>query len=172
MNGKITNIGTAGDSVGLLLDYISPLDIKVGHLIVKFSEHHLKAQNSTKIQMKKIGGVFYIPCAINGINMDAVFDTGASEISLSLTEAMFMLKQGKLDEKDFIGTEDYTTADGSVHKGSVVILREVILGDKVLNDIKASIVDNHEAPVLFGQSALSKIGKITIDYSNNMLVLD
>lgn len=172
INRKITNVGSEGDNVGLLFEYISPSYIKVGDYLAKFSEQKLEVNNSIKIQMKKIGGIYYIPCTINGINMDAVFDTGASEISLSLTEAMFMLKQGKLDEKDFIGTEDYTIADGSIHKGSVVILREVILGDKVLIDVKASIVDNHEAPVLFGQSALSKIGKITIDYSNNMLVLD
>ena len=34
----------------------------------------------TTIKMKKDGGVFTIPCKINGLSMDFMLDTGASDV--------------------------------------------------------------------------------------------
>lgn len=39
-------------------------------------------------------------------------------------------------------------------------------------DVEASVVHNLEAPLLLGQSALSKFGKLTIDYNENKIVFD
>ena len=51
-------------------------------------------QSQTVIKMKKEGGVSIIPCKVNGLNLNFIFDTGASDVSISLTEANFMLKNG------------------------------------------------------------------------------
>src|SRR5688572_15747851 len=48
----------------------------------------------TTVKMEKINGVFQIPVEINEIKMFFIFDTGASMISISETEANFLLKQG------------------------------------------------------------------------------
>jgi aspartyl protease family protein len=119
--------------------------------------------------MEKKGGVYYVPCKINGVEMEFIFDTGASDITISLTEAIFLYKQGKLADEDFLGTEHYQIADGSVQEGTIIVLRTVEIGNKKLKNIKASIVHNAEAPLLLGQSALSKFGKISIDYTKNEL---
>lgn len=117
--------------------------------------------------MKKMNGVYFVPVEINGIPMEFIFDTGASDITLSATEAVFLFKQGKLTEADIRGTQQYTIADGSIAEGTVVILKTVRLGNRTLQNVQASIVHNIEAPLLMGQSALSRFGKITIDYENN-----
>jgi aspartyl protease family protein len=119
--------------------------------------------------MKQRNGVYFVPCKLNGVEMEFIFDTGASDITISLTEAMFLYKQGKLTDKDFLGTAQYQIADGSIQEGTVIVLREVEVGNKKLKNIKASIVHNIEAPLLLGQSALSKFGKISIDYNKNEL---
>ena len=124
------------------------------------------------IKMRKEGGVYHVPCKINGTEMEFIFDTGASDITMSLTEAKFLYKQGKLDEDDFVGIQRYQIADGSIHEGLSVILRKVEIGDKTLNDIEASIVDNENAPLLLGQSALAKFGKISIDYNKNEITFE
>jgi predicted aspartyl protease len=59
----------------------------------------------TKITMEKEGGVYTIPCKVNGLQLKFIFDTGASDVSLSLTEALFMFKNGYLSEKDITGTK-------------------------------------------------------------------
>jgi aspartyl protease family protein len=133
------------------------------------STHGSAVAGSNIVKMKKQGGVYYVPCKINGQAMEFIFDTGASDITMSITEALFLMKQGKMFEDDFIGLEQYQIADGSIAEGTVVNLRTVEIGNKKLENIKASIVHNMEAPLLLGQSALSKFGKISIDYNHNEL---
>lgn len=136
------------------------------------SRNPSRAGNKTVIKMQKQGGVYYVPCKINGVEMEFIFDTGASDITMSAAEAVFLLKQGKLDEEDFVGTQQYRIADGSVHEGMVVMLKSVEIGGRRLEKIRASIVDNMEAPLLLGQSALSKFGKISIDYNRNEIIFE
>jgi aspartyl protease family protein len=121
--------------------------------------------NKTVVKMQKVNGVYQIPAEINGLEMDFIFDTGASDITISDTEAMFLYKQGKLTQEDIIGKQDYMIADGSIAEGTIINLKTVRIGNKVLSDVKASIVHNTNAPLLLGQSALSKFGKISIDYN-------
>jgi aspartyl protease family protein len=120
---------------------------------------------SNVIKMKKENGIYLVPIRINGVLMEFIFDTGASDIIISATEALFLFKQGKLSENDFIGKQQYMIADGSISEGTIIILRTVKIGNKTLTDVKASIVHNTNAPLLLGQSALSKFGKISIDYN-------
>jgi len=47
------------------------------------------SNSQTTILMNKVNGVYYVPCEVNGIKMDFVFDTGASNVSISKTEAEF-----------------------------------------------------------------------------------
>ncbi|MEX2568552.1 MAG: retropepsin-like aspartic protease, partial [Cyclobacteriaceae bacterium] len=67
--------------------------------------------------MIKQGGVYYVPCKINGVEMQFIFDTGASDIIMSATEASFLYKQGTLTDTDFIGTQQYRIANGDVEEG-------------------------------------------------------
>lgn len=130
------------------------------------------SRGKSVVKMRKADGVYYIPCKINGTEMEFIFDTGASDITMSLTEAKFLYKQGKLTDDDFVGVQQYQIADGSIHEGAVVILRKVELGSRVLKNVQASIVDNPIAPLLLGQSALAKFGKISIDYNKNEIIFE
>jgi aspartyl protease family protein len=119
--------------------------------------------------MREEHGVYYVPCKINGQEMEFIFDTGASNITMSLTEANFLYKQGKLKDDDFLGQQQYQIANGSIAVGTVVNLRTVEIGNKTLTNIQASIIQNDKAPLLLGQSALNKFVKISIDNTRNEL---
>jgi aspartyl protease family protein len=137
------------------------------------ARHTLHKGDKSVVKMRKSGGgVYYVPCKINDTEMEFVFDTGASDISMSLTEAKFLYKQGKLKVEDFRDTQMYQTADGSILEGMIVILRKVEIGGRELSNVQASIVNNEEAPLLLGQSALSAFGKISIDYNRNELTFE
>lgn len=120
----------------------------------------------SKVRMKKEYGVYTVPLKINGMELDFIFDSGAAEITISSAEAIVMLKQGKLKEEDIIGEAYYKIADGTIAEGTVINLRTVQIANKVLHDVQATVVDNIEAPLLLGQSALERFGKISIDYNN------
>lgn len=130
------------------------------------------SKDKTVIKMVEKGGVYTIPCKINGSSMEFIFDTGASDITISLTEAMFLYKQGTLRDEDFLGTQQYIIANGSVEEGTVINLSTVEIGNKVLHNVQASIVHNMEAPLLLGQSAFKKYGKISIDYTRNEITFE
>lgn len=123
----------------------------------------------TEIPFKKQGGVNQVQCTINGLQLYFVFDTGASDVSISNVEANFMLKNGYLTESDFMGKQNFVTATGEIHEGTIINLREVRVGDIVLTNIKASVVKNQNAPLLLGQSVFRRFGKVEVD--NNASVI-
>lgn len=125
----------------------------------------------TRIQMTLENGVYMLPCEVNGLRMSFVFDTGASDVSISLSEAIFMLRHDYLDEKDVLGSSYYQIANGDIIEGTKIILRKIKVGDKYISNVTASIVHNIDAPLLLGQSALSKLGMFAFDYDNNQLIL-
>lgn len=135
-----------------------------------------RSSNSTHsksvVHMQKRNGVYYIPVRINDVDMDIIFDTGASDIVISSVEALFMMKQGKLTEDDVLGQTYYGIADGSVAVGTVINLKKVEIGGRILTNVQATVVDNIEAPLLLGQSALAQFGKVSIDYNNSIIEFD
>jgi aspartyl protease family protein len=131
----------------------------------------LNSHAQTVIKMRRQGGVSVISCKVNGLKLDFIFDTGASDVSISLTEVLFMLKNGYLSEEDILGKNKYYNADGDLNEGLDVNLKEIeIAGIKLLNT-KASIVKNLKAPLLLGQSAISKLGKIQLDLASNTITI-
>ena len=125
--------------------------------------------SQTVIKMKRDGGVSIIPCKVNGLNLNFIFDTGASSVSLSMTEATFMLKNGYLSESDILGTNKFLDASGKISEGVIINLKEIEIAGLKLYNVKASIVKNNKAPLLLGQSAIGKLGKIQLDFEQNTL---
>ena len=128
-----------------------------------------KVGGHTKVGMRKEGGVYLVPITVNGLNLDFIFDTGASSISLSSAEAIVMLRQGQITQDDIVGQKQFQDATGGVSVGTIIRLRTVEIGGVVLNNVEASVVDNIQAPLLLGQTALAKFGKVTIDYNHNTI---
>lgn len=128
-----------------------------------------KVGGHTKVSMRKEGGVYLVPITVNGLSLDFIFDTGASSISLSSAEAMVMLRQGQITQDDIVGQQQFQDATGEVSVGTIILLRSVQIGDITLENVEASVVDNIQAPLLLGQTALAKFGKVTIDYNHNTI---
>ena len=117
------------------------------------------------------GGTFEVPCKINGLPLQMIFDTGASDVTISSVEANFMLKNRYLSDKDIKGKRYYQVATGELSAGAVITLREVMIGDVLLKNVEASVVGDQRAPLLFGQSAMERFGTITIDNGQNILII-
>ncbi|CAA0228011.1 retropepsin-like aspartic protease [Tenacibaculum maritimum] len=128
-----------------------------------------KVNSQSIIEMEYKNGVYYVPCKIKDIPMNFIFDTGASNVSISLTEAMFLLKHGAISTKNIGATTKYQIANGKIQEGTKVIIPSIKVGGFELNNIEAGIVHNMEAPLLLGQSAISKLGKVQLD--GNKLII-
>lgn len=119
------------------------------------------------IPMIPDGGIYRMPCEINGLPLKFIFDTGASDVSISKTEAIFMIKNDFIEVEDLKDKVSYSMANGDIQEGVKLILKEVKVGDIVLNDVSATIMDNDNAPILLGQSVLNQLGVLIVDYSKN-----
>ena len=125
------------------------------------------AQN--EIPMTLNNGVYYMPCRVNGLGLNFIFDTGASNVSISSTEALFMLKNNYLSISDLGESIDFKIANGDIQEGTKVNLKEVEIGGTKLYNIEASVVHSPTAPLLLGQSVLSKLGVIQFNYQTKTL---
>lgn len=115
------------------------------------------------IKMEKEGGVFKIPCVVNGLRLKFVLDTGAAAVSLSSNIANMMFDNGYIDKGDIIGTSTARLADGRTVTNIEIILKEIKIGDYSLNNVRAWVSENQSAPLLLGQSALKQIGNYSIE---------
>jgi clan AA aspartic protease (TIGR02281 family) len=125
----------------------------------------------SEIPFSKESGVYKVKCKINGLPLHFVFDTGASDVTLSMVEASFMMKNGYLSGNDVIGNQLYMNADGDVNVGTVINLKDVNFGGQSLKNVRASVVRNQKAPLLLGQSVLGRLGKIEIDNQKQVLII-
>ncbi len=132
--------------------------------IVPFVGH-----SQVSITMEETGGVYRIPCTVNGVKMKFIFDTGASAVSLSQTMADVLFDGGYLSEKDVFGTTQMMIADGSIVDVKVINLRDFEVGGFHLSNVRATIKKGQNVPLLMGQSAIEKLGRISI--AGNKLII-
>jgi aspartyl protease family protein len=129
-------------------------------------------KGKTIVKMENDYGVKYIWVEINDLKLKFIFDTGASSICISSAEATVLYRQGTLRKEDILDVQYFQDATGRVSAGTEINLRTVKIGDRVLRNIKALVIDNDDAPLLLGQTALEKFGKISIDNTNNMIIFE
>ena len=135
----------------------------------KMQDNSVYEEQTVEIPFTKEDGVCKVKCTINDLPLYFVFDTGASDVSLSSVEATFMMKNGYLKSSDVIGKQNYMMANGEINAGTVLNLRNVNFGGLDLNNIRASVVHNQTAPLLLGQSILGRLGNIEIDNTRRVL---
>lgn len=142
---------------------------KVTSMSVRSSSADEVVADISEIPFEKENGVCKVKCKINGLPLHFVFDTGASDVTLSMVEATFMMKNGYLSGKDVVGSQRYMDANGDVSVGTIINIRDVDFGGHSLKNVRASVVRNQKAPLLLGQSVLGRLGRIEIDNSRKVL---
>lgn len=121
--------------------------------------------NSSIKMIQSKSGLFEIPALINNVlKIYLILDTGASDVSISPDVALTLIKAKAINEGDWLEGGYYKFADGSIAKSQRFMIRYLKIGDFEIKNIQASISNSIEAPLLLGQTALSQLGKIQIDY--------
>lgn len=126
---------------------------------------------TVEIPFTKENGVTKVKCTINDLPLHFVFDTGAADVTISMVEANFMIKNDYIQSADIIGSARYMDANGDITEGTIVNIRKVNFGGLELDNVRASVVRNQKAPLLLGQSVLGRLGKIEIDNQGLKLVI-
>jgi aspartyl protease family protein len=129
------------------------------------------SSNTIKI-IKTESGLIEIPIILNDVlRINFIFDSGASEVSLSPDVALTLMRTGTISESDWLPSQTYTFADGSKAKSKRFLIKKLVIGNQTLTNIEASISNSIEAPMLIGQNVMQKLGSVTIDYDNLLLII-
>lgn len=134
-----------------------------------YKEQKIENNNVEYLPMRTESGVKFVNIEINDLPLEFIFDTGASDICISKIEARKLYNQGTLTENDFLGVEQFQDATGRISEGMKINLKKVKIGNTILRNVDANIVNNNHAPLLLGQSALKHFSNIEID--NNYIIL-
>ncbi len=120
--------------------------------------------NVIEVPFKQQGGVRIIQVKINDCaEFPMIFDTGCSGMSISILELATLVKHGYITEDDIVGITQAQIADGSIINEAVVNLKKLKIGDYECRNIKASISENEEAPLLLGNGALKNVESFHVD---------
>jgi aspartyl protease family protein len=95
-------------------------------------------------------GYAYVKAAVNGAEMVMAFDTGAQVVSLTQADAVKAGVAGNLNY-----SLSFSTANGRA-LGAPVMLREIRVGQLVIEDVRAVVMQNMRISLL-GQTFLSRL---------------
>jgi clan AA aspartic protease (TIGR02281 family) len=122
------------------------------------------------VAMQQVAGVYTVPVTVNGaLTLDFMIDSGASHVSIPADVFRELVRAGTVDENDFVGTQNFMLADGSSVPSNTFRIRELRVGQFVLQDVLVSVSDG--GPLLLGQSFLSRFESWSIDNSRHVLRL-
>lgn len=125
-----------------------------------------------EIKMNFVNGVYTVPIKVNDlITLDFVVDLGAADVSISPDLFSILLKSGTIKQSDFLDDQNYIMADGSLIKNKVFILKSIKLGEIEIKNVRATVSNSLNSPLLLGQAALQKIGKYQIDNEKSLLII-
>jgi clan AA aspartic protease (TIGR02281 family) len=126
----------------------------------------------TFVQTQKEGGTFLVPVLINGaITLNFTIDSGAADVSIPIDVVITLMRTGTLSNSDFLGNKTYTLADGRSTPSETFRIRSLKVGDKVLENITASVAPV-EGSLLLGQSFLSQFKTWSFDNQRQLLILE
>lgn len=103
-------------------------------------------------------GHFHIEAKVNGVAVNFMIDTGASDVVLSKQDA----KRAGIDTDVLAYTRTYYTANG-VTGGAIIKLNRLQIGNFTLDDFPVSVNQGEMDGSLLGMSALRELGGFRID---------
>lgn len=121
------------------------------------------------VKMKRKSGVYALPCEVNGVKREFIFDTGAANTSLSQEFVNELLAKKKLLQTDFTGAIQTRNASGVIDNNTTINIRQLKVGNRLIYNVRAIIAVSQKAPLLLGLNAIDLLGEWTM--KKDVLVL-
>lgn len=123
------------------------------------------------IPMKEDSGIYVVPVSVNGVvTIDCIVDSGASDVNIPAEVFRKLVRAGTIHPGDYLGTEDYTLADGTTESGRTFRIHALRVGNVVMTDVVASIGGTGSSALL-GQSFLGRFHSWSSDNVHHTLML-
>lgn len=104
-------------------------------------------------------------------NYDFILDTGASVSLINKTTINELIENGIITNRNFLGKDYTTTADGSKHLVELWNIPNIIVGGKKINDVNFAVMDGNIEPLL-GMNIINKLNIWKIDLEDYKIYLN
>jgi|GEM_PF-690740 len=145
---------------------------KFGKFIDNNGNSDDKINFKEKIPMKKTKGVYTIPVTFNSsVTVNCIMDTGASEVLITPDVLSILIREQKVDDFDKLETKSFVDANGKIDDKARYNIREIKIGNTILKNVECALSNNLEVDLLLGQSVLTRLGKIMLDFENELFFI-
>ena len=133
---------------------------------------YAKDENTIAVPFSEQGGVKLVDVTVNGeFTVPMILDSGCSTTLISIAEARYLYEKGCFSQEDFLGVAQSQIADGSIVENMVINLRQLVIGNKIVcYNVKATVSNNAQAPLLLGNEVLDRAPSYSVDNVNNQVV--
>lgn len=126
---------------------------------------------AAEIPLATSGGIYSVPVQINrSFTMQFLVDPGAGVVVIPMSLLQGLIQTGTVTQSDIVGIGTAETADSTRHLTARVRLRELRVGDVIVQDVTAAVAPGLTTPLL-GQSFLRRFAFVTFDNRRNVLIL-
>jgi hypothetical protein len=108
------------------------------------------------ISMENSGGVYFVSVRFNDtITLNAVVDSGASDVSIPADIVLTLMRSKTVTKEDYLGEQTYVLADGSTVPFKRFRIRSMRVGNTTIENVIANVAPV-SAEILLGQGFLKK----------------
>lgn len=116
-------------------------------------------------------GEVYVPCIFNGYNLIFTLDTyEKTTLRISLDQAMKLLTDGAINRNDFEGDAERILGAGTIADRAVFNIRELRIGDKIVNNLKVTVYHRQTDPLIVGENVLRQFGEFSINKDKRQII--
>jgi clan AA aspartic protease (TIGR02281 family) len=126
---------------------------------------------AAEFPLGRSGGIYTVPVQVNrSITAQFLVDPGAGVVVIPVSMMRSLIANGTVAESDVLGFGTAELADSSMYLTARVRLRELRIGNTVVNDVTAAVSPGLTQPLL-GQSFLQRFATVTFDNRRHVLIL-
>ena len=108
---------------------------------------------------------------LGGIKRRVIFDSGASEVSISKEVEKALINASIITKENYIQSGLFRTADGSIISSRRFIIPYIKVGEYRVSNVICSVNPTDDL-VLLGRSFLNKFSKWSVDNERKTLTLE
>jgi hypothetical protein len=91
-------------------------------------------------------------------------------LRISQEQALRLLTDGAINRNDFEGDAERILGAGTIADRAVFNIRELRIGDKIVNDLKATVVHRQTEPIVIGENVLRQFGDYSINREKRQII--
>lgn len=130
----------------------------------------LNAQSVISIQ-EESEGRYAVDASINGVGVRAYYTPENWFASLSSTTYLFLYENGYIENSDVKGMTVIKMPDGSSTKAASFIIRNLRMGNVIVQNLPAFVIKKQSVPLLIGSATFGEFGEV-IQEEDRLIIND